>query len=231
MTDPKQEITEWLVNKQLSDGAAKQRGLSPKTSRLAPHAAAHGFAFDSSPLAYQYHRPAQVAPGHTMPQARFAFDPKPLDQGGSRPIAGGRLSSGSDVWPAPSEVTTRYVGQPNYWATGIVPPADTGTRWGNSMHNHLFSALNRFSNRFFLLGDAIEPYSDYLDAAATFGFLHPDPRAKLAGLLLKGLSSWSKYSDRTVDSIHDRITTPPRKLPNRYMVPKVPLHVPREGGS
>ncbi|WNZ54059.1 hypothetical protein QT397_02095 (plasmid) [Microbulbifer sp. MKSA007] len=39
-------------------------------------------------------------------------------------------------------VSTSYVGTPNYYQAGPIPPADTGSYWGNSIANSFASAGN-----------------------------------------------------------------------------------------
>lgn len=159
ITNPKQVITEWLMNKQLSDrlGSGAQRAR-------AGAAEARGFAFDPAPLAHQYLHPAKPFPARSTQAARSEFTPPASGQGHASPLVGGQFTYGTGNWPAPSPVPHRYVGAPNYWASGPIPPADTGTKWGNSLANSFASAGNVFLNPVNRVGSSIAPYEDDLNA-------------------------------------------------------------------
>ncbi|MCR9139465.1 MAG: hypothetical protein NXI27_25920 [Alphaproteobacteria bacterium] len=106
-------------------------------------------------------------------------------------LVGGQFSSGIGDWPAPSPVTTRYIGQPNYWAPGPFPPADTGTKWGKRLANSFASTANTVLNPAREFGASIAPYSDDLDAAAMTMRGIP-AYGKLAAVPIAGASAWSK---------------------------------------
>lgn len=182
----KRVITAWLVNKQLSDRRGSgARGTHPGGT------AAHAFAFDHAPLADQYQHPARKFPARSTQVARLGFAQPASEQGNIGPLAGGRFSSGTENSPAPSLAPTRYIGGSNYWAPGLFPPADTGTRWGNGLANSFASAANTALNPVVELGASIAPYSDDLDAAAMTMRGVPG-YGKLAAVPFAGASAWSK---------------------------------------
>ncbi len=181
IADPRQVIASWLAGQRISGRPASPSGdparrfagnarmapdaigmysrFVPRQHRGSTHTAAgrtgHALLFDPGPTAYQRSPLSIELP--TNPAPRIAEDE-------GKDLSGGQISDPAADLPEPGRITPSYVGSPNYWGLGPISPADTGTRWGNSIANAFISPANVLINPIVEAGASVAPYSPALDA-------------------------------------------------------------------
>ena len=234
--DPRTVIADWLVNKRISRRLGHQPGGRFRgNARIAPGAigmqsqfatrnggrpkpdhartAGHTFLFDTIPT--EAHRaPLSIDLPRNSINRNWNLHEK------NRMISGGRLSDSGKL-PEARSARTSYIGNPSYWVPGVIAPADTGTRWGNSIANSFSSAANLALNPVASLSASIAPHSPTLDAIE-MSLRGVPGLGKLASAPIAGLSAWSKAGVRAAR----RLDTQGERLANLAGQHRVTLHSP-----